>query len=104
MTMNANSSLATYGQLPWSLACAEQVEGLYADVNEFACRWYESSGGVVGDVVVDDFSTSEGSYRIEVTYMGFKVYFPDLGAAGEWLERMEDARRSSDSGSTEERP
>jgi hypothetical protein len=91
MTMNANSSLATYGQLPESLACQEQVDGLYRDVDDFAVRWWKKSHGVVGDITVDDFRT-DGSYRIRVLYMGFTVYFPDLDAADGWLERMEAVR------------
>lgn len=92
MTMNANSSLATYGQLPESFACQEQVDGLYRDVNDAANYWYDKSGGVVSDIVVDPFNTVDGSYRICVTYFGFNVYFPDLGEAGHWIERMESAR------------
>jgi hypothetical protein len=91
MTMNANSSLDTYGQLPETLACAEQVDGLYRDVNDAARRWWDKSGGVVGDIAVEPFNT-DGSYRICVTYMGFKVYFADLDAADGWIERMEAAR------------
>lgn len=99
MTMNANSSLNTYGQLPESLACAEQIDGLYRDVNDAAIRWYDKSGGVVGDITVEPFNT-DGSYRICVIYMGFKVYFADLGDADTWIERMESARRSHDSSTT----
>lgn len=91
MTMNANSSLSTYGQLPESLACAEQVDGLYTQVNDAANRWWGKSGGVVSDITVDPFNT-DGSYRIRVMYMGFAVYFPDLEAADGWIERMEAVR------------
>jgi hypothetical protein len=91
MTMNANSSLNTYGQLPESLACAEQVDGLYREVNAAAIRWWDASGGVVGDITVEPFNT-DGSYRVCVVYWGFKVYFPDLAAADSWIERMEAAR------------
>lgn len=91
MTMNADSSLATYGQLPESFASQEQVDGLYAQVNAAAIRWWEKSNGVVADITVDDFGT-DGSYRIRVVYMGFTLYFPDLGEADHWIERMEAAR------------
>lgn len=91
MTMNANSSLATYGQMPESFASQEQVDGLYRDVNDAARRWWDASGGVVGDITVEPFNT-DGSYRICVVYMGFKVHFPDLGVADTWIERMEAAR------------
>ena len=91
MTMNANSSLNTYGQLPESFASAEQVDGLYAQVNTAAIRWWDASGGVVGDITVEPFNT-DGSHRICVVYRGFKVYFPDLVAADGWVERMEAAR------------
>jgi hypothetical protein len=95
--MNANSSLNTYGQLPESYASQSQVDGLYAEVNDAARRWWDQSSGVVGDITVEDFGT-DGSYRIAVTYMGFKVHFPTLGDAGEWLERMEDVRVGGENG------
>lgn len=91
MTMNANGLLATYGQLPESLACQEQVDGLYRDVEVAAARWWGASNGVVSDIAVEDFGT-DGSYRIKVVYMGFTVYFSDLSAADEWVERMEAVR------------
>lgn len=94
MTMNANSSLATYGQLPESFASQERVDGLYREVNDAAILWWDASGGVVGDIMVDEFHT-DGSYLIRVVYMGFTLYFPDLVAADGWIERMEFARVGS---------
>lgn len=87
MIMNANSSLATYGQLPESLACAEQVDGLYDRVNRLARYWWEESNGLVRDITVDEFHT-DGRYRIAVDFDGTHVYFPDEEAADGWVERM----------------
>lgn len=87
MVMNANSSLATYGQLPESLACAEQVDGLYRRVNDMAAYWWVASAGLVRDVTVSEFHT-DGRYRIAVDFDGTVAEFPDEEAAGGWIERM----------------
>lgn len=87
MTMNANSSLATYGQLPETLACAEQVEGLHSRVAEMAARWWKDSDGFIRDITVGDFHT-DGQYRIVVDFGGTPVTMPNEVAADNWIERM----------------
>ena len=85
--MNADSSLATYGQLPESLACEEQVHGLRDRVNRLARYWWEESNGLVRDITVSEFQT-DGRYRIAVDFDGTVVEFPNEDTADGWVERM----------------
>ena len=89
MTMNANSSLATYGQLPeesW-MEPIVQKEDLFSRVAVMRDSWWRDSDGLVRDITVDEFHT-DGRYRIAVDFDGTVVYFPDEDAAAGWIERM----------------